>query len=209
MPSINTGTVEAPLGVRTLVKWDSPAAEVQGIAAGAAVLLRDKLVMARRLGFAVPNRTWAAQLARACEVMGVRTEIVDGAREDDVNRAAIFDFRTPSGSFDWLFVVGCTEGLLPTAAAQGDDTAAQAALTAQRDAFNALASDARPNVVLSYFGQAERALADQIHLSYRRTVTRGDVPFALCSPSRFIGEMGARRPSTVGGQRFLRDADLN
>lgn len=209
MASVTLGTAEAPAGVRALVKWDSPAAEVQGIAAGAAVLLRDKQTSARKIGFAVPNRTWAAQLARACEVMGVRADIVDGPRPCDANRAAIFDFRTDEGAFDWLFVIGCTEGLIPTAAATGDSDAARAELAVQRDAFRRLADPTRPNVVLSYFAEAEAALADQIHLPYRRTVTRGGTPFARLAPTRFIGEMGAARPTTVGGQRFLRDADLN
>ncbi len=194
-----------------LVKWESPAAEVQGIAAGAAALLRDKLVTPRRLGFAVPNRTWAASLARACEAMGMRAAIAEGAPAADRTRAAIFDFRTGTAAtgFDWLFVVGCTEGLMPTAAATGTDAASAATLAEQQAAFDSLTAEARPHVVLSYFGEAEAALADQIRLPYRRTVLRDGAAFARLAPSPFIGAMGARRPTTVGGQRFLRDAGLN
>lgn len=206
-----TSQAAAPAGTRVLVKWESPAAEAQGIAAGAAVLLRDKRVAPRRLGFAVPNRTWAAQLARACEVMGVRAEVIEGAPAADRTRPVIFDFRegADEGAFDWLFVVGCTEGLMPTAAAVGNDADSAAALDEQRVAFRSLTAETHPNVVLSYFCEAEAALADQIRLPYRRTVLRGGTAFARLAPSPLIGEMGARRPTTVGGQRFLRDADLN
>lgn len=201
----------APAGTRVLVKWESPAAEAQGIAAGAAVLLRDKRVAPRRLGFAVPNRTWAAQLARACEVMGVRAEVIEGAPAAGRTRPVIFDFRAgaDAAGFDWLFVAGCTEGLMPTSAATGDDADSTAALDAQRAAFRSLTAETHPYVVLSYFCEAEATLADQIRLPYRRTVLRGGTAFARLAPSPLIGEMGARRPTTVGGQRFLRDADLN
>ena len=64
-------------GVHALVKWESPADEVRGIAAGAAVLLRDHAVLPHQIGFSVPNRTWAVQLAQACKVMGVRASIAE------------------------------------------------------------------------------------------------------------------------------------
>lgn len=195
-------------GVHALVKWANPAAEVQGIAAGGAVLLRDKLVTPRRLGFAVPNRTWAGQLARACEAMGLRADIADGAPPADRTRAAIFDFRAAATGFEWLFVVGCTEGLLPTAMALNGN-GAEDALAEQHEAFQRLLGAEDTHVVLSYFCEAEAALADQIRLPSLRTVQRGGIPFARLSPSRFIGEMGQARPTTVGGQRFLRDAGLN
>ena len=67
----------------------------------------------------------------------------------------------------------------------------------------------RPHVVLSYFAQADVALADQIRLPYRRTITRDGVSLACLTPTHFISEMGAARPTTVGSQRFLRDAGLN
>ena len=108
-------------GVHALVKWESPADEVRGIAAGAAVLLRDHAVLPHQIGFAVPNRTWAVQLAQACKVMGVRASIVDADAKPSGSAAVIFDFRTPERNVEWLFVVGCTEGLMPTAAATGDD----------------------------------------------------------------------------------------
>ena len=122
-------------GVHALVKWESPADEVRGIAAGAAVLLRDHAVLPHQIGFAVPNRTWAVQLAQACKVMGVRASIVDADAKPSGSAAVIFDFRTPERNVEWLFVVGCTEGLMPTAAATGDDEASRAAQQDQRAAF--------------------------------------------------------------------------
>lgn len=196
-------------GVHALVKWDSPAEEVRGVAAGAAVLLRNRAVLPHQIGFAVPNRTWAVQLAQACKAMGVRASIMDADAKPSGSTAAIFDFRTPARNAEWLFVVGCTEGLMPTAAATGDDEASRAAQQEQRDAFARLVANDRPHVVLSYFAQADVALADQIRLPYRRTITRDGVSLACLTPTRFIGEMGAARPTTVGSQRFLRDAGLN
>ena len=196
-------------GAHALVKWESPADEVRGIAAGAAVLLRDRAVLPHQIGFAVPNRTWAVQLAQACKAMGVRASIVDTDAKPSGSAAVIFDFRTPERNVEWLFVVGCTEGLMPTAAATGDDETSRAAQQEQRAAFARLVAGDRPHVVLSYFAQADVALADQIRLPYRRTITRDGISLARLTPTRFISEMGAARPTTVGSQRFLRDAGLN
>lgn len=199
----------ATQGVHALVKWESPAEEVRGIAAGAAVLLRDRAVLPHQIGFAVPNRTWAGQLAQACKAMGVRASIAEAGEAPSGSTAVIFDFRAPARNVEWLFVVGCTEGLMPTAAATGDDETSRAAQQEQRAAFARLVAGDRPHVVLSYFAQADVALADQIRLPYRRTITRGGTTLACLTPTRFIGEMGAARPTTVGSQRFLRDAGLN
>ena len=196
-------------GVHALVKWESPADEVRGIAAGAAVLLRDHAVLPHHIGFSVPNRTWAVQLAQACKVMGVRACIAEAGEVPSGSAAVIFDFRAPKRNVEWLFVVGCTEGLMPTAAATGDDKASRAAQEEQRAAFARLVAGDRPHVVLSYFAQADVALADQIRLPYRRTITRDGVSLACLTPTHFISEMGAARPTTGGSQRFLRDAGLN
>ena len=149
-------------GAHALVKWESPADEVRGIAAGAAVLLRDHAVLPHQIGFAVPNRTWAVQLAQACKVMGVRACIAEAGEVPSGSAAVISDFRTPKRNVEWLFVVGCTEGLMPTAAATGDDETSRAAQQEQRAAFARLVAGDRPHVVLSYFAQADVALADQI-----------------------------------------------
>lgn len=98
---------------------------------------------------------------------------------------------------------------MPTAAATGDDETSRAAQQDQRAAFARLVAGDRPHVVLSYFAQADVALADQIRLPYRRTITRDGISLACLTPTRFISEMGAARPTTVGSQRFLRDAGLN
>lgn len=122
-------------GVHALVKWESPADEVRGIAAGAAVLLRDHAVLPHQIGFSVPNRTWAVQLAQACKVMGVRASIAEAGEVPSGSAAVIFDFRAPKRNVEWLFVVGCTEALCPRRAATGDDKASRAAQEEQRAAF--------------------------------------------------------------------------
>lgn len=173
------------------------------------MLLRDHAVLPHQIGFSVPNRTWAVQLAQALQGHGRARQHRRGRRSASGSAAVIFDFRAPKRNVEWLFVVGCTEGLMPTAAATGDDKASRAAQEEQRAAFARLVAGDRPHVVLSYFAQADVALADQIRLPYRRTITRDGVSLACLTPTHFISEMGAARPTTVGSQRFLRDAGLN
>ena len=234
----------------TLVKWSDPAAELRGIAQAAAAAVARHEASPRTLGFAVPNRTWAMQLAQALAEAGLPAAVTDEPFPAGTRRAAIMDFRRAWTDFSHLYVVGCVEGLIPTAqalaaeeaaASTGDpadgsagpaaadpadgpagSTAANPAadpeggaaadpaglVGQQRAAFNRLA-EADGAVTFSYFAKAPAALADQIHLPYRRTKAEDGIELALVSPARFIAEWGAARPSTQGGDGFLRAAGLN
>ena len=191
--------------VLSVVEWSDPADELSGLARVAAAAVARGVVHPSAIGFAAPNRTWALQLQQACTAAGLPAVLVNEPLERGVRRASIMDFRTAWDSFDILFVVGCVEGLIPTAQALEDARA----LEAQRDAFLRLARGHAGDVALSTFTRIEASLADQIRLPYRRTKVVDGVPFARATPTRFIAELGAARPSTVGGQQFLRDAGLN
>lgn len=209
----------------TLVKWSDPAAELVGIAQAAAAAVARHEANPSGLGFAVPNRTWAMQLAQALAEAGLPAAVTEEPFPAGTRRAAIMDFRRAWTDFSHLYVVGCVEGLIPTAQAlaveeaegasagagagageRGDNPAGP--LAQQRAAFNRLA-EADGAVTFSYFAKAPAALADQIHLPYRRTKTEGGIELALVAPTRFIAEWGAARPSTQGGDGFLRAVGLN
>lgn len=176
----------------TVVKWGTPAEEVAGIAAVAAALVARREVPVRRVGFAAPNRTWAAQMARACHDRGLRVAVADGPLPSHERCAPIMDVRRVEGDFDWLFLFGCTDGLLP------EGTSLAEAL-----------DHTRQSAVLSYFTAIDAALARQIHLPALRTKSLNGTSVATCRPTRFLSALGDGRPSTIGGQALLRAHGLN
>lgn len=191
-------------GNLTMVKWENPTDELMGLARVAAAAVARGEATPARIGFAVPNRTWGLQLQRACAAEGLPAVLTDAPLERGVRRSSIMDFRRAWIAFDWLFAVGCVEGLIPTAAALADS----GELRRQQAAFEGLLQT-EGRLMLSGFAVMEAPLADQIHVPYRRTKTIGGVAFACVAPSRFFDALGAARPGTVGGQQFLRDAGLN
>lgn len=194
----------APCENLTVVTWNDPAAELTGLARFAAALVQRGDTTPPRIGFAAPNRTWALQLQRACAEAGLPAVLTSEPLDRGVRRASIMDFRHAWTDFAYLFVVGCVEGLMPTAQALGNE----AALTDQRTSFDALVA-APGSVVLSNFTVIDAGLATQICVPFRRTKVIDGVPFARVAPARFLNELGSARPSTVGGQQFLRNAGLN
>lgn len=190
----------------SVVEWNEPADELVGLARVAAAAVARGVVHPPAIGFAAPNRTWALQLQQACTAQGLPAVLVNEPLERGVRRASIMDFRTAwDDNFDILFLLGCVEGLIPTAQALEDENA----LTTQREAVTRLMFGQTSDVVLSTFTRVEAVLADQIHLPYSRTKIVNGTPFARVTPTRFIAELGAARPSTISGQQFLRDAGLN
>ena len=176
----------------TVVKWGTPAEEVAGIAAVAAALVARREVPVRRVGFAAPNRTWAAQMARACHDLGLRVAVADGPLPSHERCAPIMDVRRVEGDFDWLFLFGCTDGLLPEGASLAEAL-----------------DHARQSAILSYFTAIDAALARQIHLPVLRTKSLNGTSVATCRPTRFLSALGDGRPSTIGGQALLRAHGLN
>lgn len=191
-------------GSVTIVRWDDPADELTGVARVAAAMVSRGYTHPPRIGFAAPNRTWALQLQQACTTEGLPAVVTREPLGRGVRRASIMDFRTAWTDFDFLFVVGCVEGLIPTAQALADESV----LTQQSQAFARLAQ-APAEVVLSSFAKMPASLAEHIHVPFHRTKMVDGTPFARVAPTRFIAAMGAARPTTVGGQQFLRNAGLN
>ena len=196
-------------GVHALVKWESPADEVRGIAAGAAVLLAITPCCPIISASSVPNRTWAVSWPRPVRSWACAPVSQRPAKYRAVALPSSSTSRAPKRNVEWLFVVGCTEGLMPTAAATGDDKASRAAQEEQRAAFARLVA-------------GDRAPCGAPPISLRRTLPwliRFAFPTAARSPATVSPlpsdshalhqRMGAARPTTVGSQRFLRDAGLN
>lgn len=125
--------------------------------------------------------------------------------------APIVHHRAVEGPCDWVFLIGCVEGLLPCAAAlEATDTRVRnRELEADRKAFFAAGTQARERLVVSGFASISAQTARQARIrSMRRKKEHGSL-VAITSPTRFLDEMGAERPPTIGGQTLLREYDLN
>lgn len=203
-PTASQRAIAPWLPEHAVVKWESPASELVGLARIAMALVQRGHTQPPRIGFAVPNRTWGLQLHRACTAESLPALLTTTPLERGMRQATIMDFRTAWLSFEVLFVVGCVEGLIPTAAALDDPEEAHR----QEEAFLALAQ-APCTVVLSTFAALEQAVADRIRVPYRRTAVNNGQPWARVSPTAFIDALGAARPNSLSGQQLLRNAGLN
>ncbi len=127
----------------------------------------------------------------------------------DRQLSPIMDYRALTGAFDWVVVAGCAEGLIPDTRALANTDEGHTALERQRAAFVRARGCARVRTVLSSFAKADADLAKAARLRIARTKTEQGRRICLCTPTRFIDEMGAHRPSTVGGQALLREYGIN
>ncbi len=288
------------------VKWRTPAEELTGIAALAAALVERDGLRGEDICLAVPNRNWAAQAHRACELAGLQSTVcIAPARWDRATRRAVSALGLlarpesaearaawaeangcaveeaqrfveehgaarghslarraglasapacaqvllhlegeedaarmeallraqlahptlpPRGSFtpivhhraiekayDWVFLIGCVEGLLPCAAAfEADDADARAqALEADRNAFLSAPARTRKRLVASSFAKIDAETARQARIRRTRCKQEHGSLVAMTAPTRFLEEMGTERPSTIGGQTLLREYGLN
>lgn len=118
---------------------------------------------------------------------------------------SIAHYQRIEGDFAYMFLVGCVDGLLPgPAALEGDGDVRERALADARSAYRRIVGAPRVRTVLSGFAKADVRLADAAHIPYARTKRERGETLAMCSPSRFLAEEGARRPSTEGGQAMLK-----
>lgn len=135
-------------------------------------------------------------------------------------------------AFDYLFVVGCVEGLISPAPASvpvptpGSTPApapvpASAPAPAQdtthdntkdnqaQKAFAEALESAGKRATISYFVKIPAELAEKLNLQVLRYKTENGTKMAMVGPSRFITEQGHMRPTTTGGQTLLRAYGLN
>ena len=107
---------------------------------------------------------------------------------------------------DYLFMVGCVNGLLPEAAALQAD---ESALALNREIFNMALNASKVRTIVSYFVKAPKQLAEQVGVQISRYKTEDGQSLAMTVPSIFVTEKGSARPSTTGGQALLRMYGLN
>lgn len=130
-----------------------------------------------------------------------------------VDVTPILDYRkvAEAGEFSRVFLVGCVDGLVPGPAAFEAATPEQreAAMDACRAGFEGALLAARDAAVVSYFEKIDASIADAAHIRHARRKTEHGRKLAMCAPASFLAEAGALRPTTQGGQTFLRDFNLN
>lgn len=144
-----------------------------------------------------------------CEL--VQTQLACPTLPAGVPLVPIMHYQALCGSLDWLFLVGCVNGLIPgprAFEAATEQERAQA-LNASRDALGNVLSHACKQVVLSGFTRLEATLAQQAHVRVARYKMERGRKLAMATPTVFLDEAGADRPSTVGGQALLRAHNLN
>lgn len=143
----------------------------------------------------------------------LRERIAHPAIPPHVEVAPILDYRdlAATGSFPWVFAVGCVNGLVPRPAAFDDPSAekCEAAMGAARQGFASAVGAATHTAVVSYFERIDAAVAEAAHIRHARCKVEHGRKLAMCVPTCFLAEAAALRPTTVGGQAFLRDFDLN
>lgn len=131
----------------------------------------------------------------------------------------LMDYASLQGTYDWLFFIGCVEGLLPASAfvayAEGSEelqTACGSRATREESPKGSDAVDASVcttalrranNVVISHFTKISDATAQAFKIVHIRTKREGDQRIALtrCCPSVKVAM--PTLPTTEGGQAFL------
>ena len=123
----------------------------------------------------------------------------------------IVDIRAMERAYDWVFLIGCVDGLMPSARAfeATDEQERTATLNADRKAFFTALTCAHVRAVISCFTQIDAQVAQQAHIRATRFKRDHKNRVALTAPSMLLQEAGAERPSTQGGQALLREYHLN
>ena len=91
------------------------------------------------------------------------------------------------GEFDYVFYIGCVEGL--------------AGVECVANAFGS--SHAVNGFYISYFTRIDKQIADAAHIYYARCKDENGQQVAMCKPAKFIEREQAHRPSTTSGQALL------
>lgn len=123
----------------------------------------------------------------------------------------IVDVRAIQSTYDWVFLIGCVDGLIPAAQAfeAVDEQKRIEALEVDRRAFFSAINHASVRAVVSSFTEIDAEVARQAHIRPARFKMHHATRMALTAPSMLLEETGAERPSTMGGQALLREYNLN
>lgn len=121
----------------------------------------------------------------------------------------IMDYASLQGTYEWLFLIGCVEGLLPESvfatpvkAATETATESQCLGTAETDPFGDALQRAN-NVVISHFTKIDEAIAQTFGITHVRTKQEGDRRIVLARGCSHIKAVLPALPTTEGGQAFL------
>lgn len=104
----------------------------------------------------------------------------------------VMDYTTLQSTYDWLFFVGCVEGLMPESA--------YAATTAPLGKHTLRVAS---TVVISHFAKVDETTAQACGLAYGRTKQENGTMFALTRQAAAIKSAMGTLPPTEGGQAFL------
>lgn len=121
----------------------------------------------------------------------------------------IMDWASLQGTYDWLFLIGCVEGLLPetafaTPAKAATETATESpCLDTAGTAPFANALQRANNVVISHFAKIDETAAEAFGISHVRTKQEGDRRIALARGCSHIKAALPTLPTTEGGEAFL------
>lgn len=123
----------------------------------------------------------------------------------------IMHYRSLTGCFDWVFLIGCVAGLIPSPAAfeAKSEQDRKNAIDTSRQAFFAAVNTATERTVISCFTRIDAEVARQAHLRITRCKTERGTTVAMTAPTPFLQETGSNRPATMGGQTLLRTYNLN
>ena len=141
----------------------------------------------------------------------LRTQLSRPTMPRHITKIPVMDYHAVTGRFDYLFLIGCVDGLVPRPAAfeAADEDARRRALEADRAAFLKCTAYAKKRNIVSYFTSIDERIAQAAHIRYKRVRHDGDATLAICSSTMFLKESGAQRPTTIGGQTFLREFSMN
>lgn len=125
----------------------------------------------------------------------------------------IMNWASLQKTYDWLFLIGCVEGLLPetvfaTSAKAATKAATETATEPQRldTAETAPFADALQranNVVISHFTKIDEAAAEAFGISHVRTKQEGARRIAFARGCSHIKAVLPALPTTEGGEAFL------
>lgn len=115
----------------------------------------------------------------------------------------IMDYSTLQGTYDWLFLLGCVEGLLPEASYQvSGGSSPNPELNSQLSPLARAVTSAH-TAVISHFAKIDEGVAQSCGMSYVRTKQEGGRKIAMTRRSSGITAALPSRPTTEGGQTFL------
>ncbi len=173
--------------------------EQYGNAHGFALLRATGMKSARQLQHVMTMFDGDEDAATIAQV--AREQLAHPHAREDSEEVVIMDYRSLSGSFDYLFVIACVDGLVGNSTQEPDERALKA--------FRGAAQHAKRSSFISYFTRIDKTTADRARINYARCKTENGALLAMTKPTPFLAMDTHARPSTTSGQALLRTYGLN